>query len=300
MIKTIQIFERNGSNESKSRSGRPKKTNERQRNSLVRNVYQEPSISSNEILSQSLNYGISSRTIRRILYNKGLRSFRSRPKPLLTNRMLKSRLNFANEYKDMGNDFWDRVIYADESYFEIKLSSLMNTIRRFKSSNPFSTLYTKKTVKHPLKIMIWGCFNSRGMGRFHICDGSRTSIKYREVLENYLLSTIRDLNIENPILLDDSAKPHRTNLIKTWLTDNNIESIKWPGNSPDLNPIENLWAILKFKLRRRSINSKRKLIEEVIKIWNYEVDSQLLKDLSDSMQSRIKELLKNKGNVTKY
>jgi len=48
--------------------------------------------------------------------------------------------------------------------------------------------------------------------------------------------------------------------VKNFLSDNNIAVLKWPGNSPDLNPIENLWAIIKKELHKYDCTTITKLI----------------------------------------
>ena len=63
-------------------------------------------------------------------------------------------------------------------------------------------------------------------------------------------SLILNSQIKEPIDLDYSARSHRTAIIDQWHRENSIKRIDWPGNSPDLNPIENLWSILKSKLRK--------------------------------------------------
>ena len=94
-----------------------------------------------------------------------------------------------------------------------------------------------------------------------------TGGKYVEVLEEKLLPSIADIGLSEPILLDDSARPHRTSVVKNWLEEKNINRIDWPGNSPDLNPIENLWGIIKSKLRRIRIYSKQELLNNFDRIW---------------------------------
>ena len=38
---------------------------------------------------------------------------------------------------------------------------------------------------------------------------------------------------------------------KKWLTENDINVLQWPSQSPDLNPIGNLWRFLKIQIRKR-------------------------------------------------
>ena len=65
-------------------------------------------------------------------------------------------------------------------------------------------------MKHPLKVMIWGCFNFNGVGRIEVCEGTMNQSKYLETLESSLKPSINDLNPENQSFnLDDSARPHR-------------------------------------------------------------------------------------------
>ena len=51
------------------------------------------------------------------------------------------------------------------------------------------------------------------------------------------------------------------------MTEHGINTLPWPDNLPDLNPIENLWAIVKKRLRSHDCAQKTRLIEAIIKIW---------------------------------
>lgn len=79
-----------------------------------------------------------------------------------------------------------------------------------------------------------------------------------------------------------------------------ICSLPWPGNSPDLNPIENLWAIMGRKINAKkpgSIEELKKLVEQV---WYEEVSNDFLHELYSSMANRIAEVIQKKGGHTHY
>ena len=210
------------------------------------------------------------------------------------------RLAWAKKYISKSAEFWNNIFYSDETYFEINMNSVMNRIRRFKSSNPFASNLISGKVKHPTKVMVWGCFSRFGLGRICVLDGYMNSCKYVEVLEEKLLPSILSSPIESPIHLDDSASCHRTRKIKDWHSYNNISQIDWPGNSPDLIPIENLWGFMKNKIKRRVIKNKRALIENILQIWREEIPTSLLEKLCDSMPSRLQNTINLKGCCTKY
>ena len=73
----------------------------------------------------------------------------------------------------------------------------------------------------------------------------------------------------------------------------------WPGNSPDLNPIEHVWAEMKRLLRDRDTSSLPKLEAEIRDIWE-NLDRSYLKALFDSVPDHLSEVIKNKGKATKY
>ncbi len=74
----------------------------------------------------------------------------------------------------------------------------------------------------------------------------------------------------------------------------------WLGNSPDLNPIENLWAIIKGKIKKKeNITSLPLLIRAIKEIW-VTLPKLLMLKLAHSMPSRIQKCLENVGQMTKY
>ena len=102
------------------------------------------------------------------------------------------------------------------------------------------------------------------------------------------------------ILLQDGATCHTARVVSEYLDSNNIAYIKpWPGNSPDLNPIEHVWAEMKRLLADRDTSSIPKLKAEIKDIWK-NLDRDYLKTLIDSFHDRLREVIARNGKATYY
>jgi transposase len=89
-------------------------------------------------------------------------------------------------------------------------------------------------------------------------------------------------------------------VITKWLREQNIYILDpWPGNSPDFNPIENLWSILKRRVDKQKPTNSDKPQALIIKEWAA-ISQDVAQKLIDSMPGRITEVLKKKGQHCKY
>jgi hypothetical protein len=88
---------------------------------------------------------------------------------------------------------------------------------------------------------------------------------------------------------------------KKWFEDHEVELLDWPAQSPDLNPIEHLWHILKMHLQQYENPPKgiQELWERVQEEWE-KIPKEECVNLINSMPRRIKAVLKAKGGHTKY
>ena len=99
----------------------------------------------------------------------------------------------------------------------------------------------------------------------------------------------------------DGAPCHSAKVVKNWLVGNNIQLLHpWPGSSPDLNPIENCWAILKKKVAQLRPTSLKDLENKIKSVCTEHITPGYCKTLIDSMPSRIQVVLAAKGGHTKY
>ena len=100
-------------------------------------------------------------------------------------------------------------------------------------------------------------------------------------------------------LLHDRSRVHTSKMTTMFLQKEKVKSEVIPGNSPDVMPIENLFGRIKQILNSRPTRTITQLKREVMKAWR-EMSDDYLWELCNSMPSRVREVIKQKGYPTKY
>ena len=123
------------------------------------------------------------------------------------------------------------------------------------------------------------------------------SLIFKDVIKNYLLPTMSKYSCS--VFLQDNASPHTSKITSSYLKQNSIQTIYLPANSPDLNPIENLFNFLKYKLESEDTSSLPKL-KKAIKKSVGKFDRKYFEKLCLSMPERLQEVIDRRGEMTHY
>lgn len=107
----------------------------------------------------------------------------------------------------------------------------------------------KQRPKHPAKVHIWGGISSKGATRVVIFTGIMNAPRYAQILEASLVPFLRKYYPKGHRLQQDNDPKHRSKYVENFFKTQNIKWWKTPPESPDLNPIENVWGSLKQFLR---------------------------------------------------
>lgn len=261
---------------------------------------------------------VSRESVRRYLKNNlGLKSYSRPKKPFLTQKMRTARLKFARDHAHWTTSDWENVLWSDECYFHLFPKSNSSTDRVWSASG--DDIEPVRTVKHPPKVMVWGMFSASGVSKLHFVPQGQTvnGQYYREmILAKEGLEAVQRVDEIGPIssrrlfclmsaatFMQDSAPPHVTRENYLWL-DMNFPKYwrkgEWPGNSPNLNPIENLWAIMKEKVGTlKPASTLSCLKKQLLKTWET-LDESVLKNLAQSMPQRMKKVIAVKGDFIGY
>jgi len=257
------------------RSGRPKILTERDNRHLIK-IAQENRSKTLEELTENFNTSIaisvSSRTVQRTLHKEGYSGHAAKKKPFVSEKNRKKRYGWCRMQKNWITE-WDYIIWSDESRFEIFNNDSRNWVWR-KANERYKADCLKPTVKNSIGVMVWGCFCNNKLGPLVLVEGTLNSDKYIELLKEHLLPFLNDLNglneeeglliprfffqEENYTFQDDNAPCHASIKTKSWKNDNSIKILPWPAQSPDLNPIENLWNELEIRIRKHKPMPKNK------------------------------------------
>ena len=141
------------------------------------------------------------------------------------------------------NEQFDDVVFTDESTVQLEQHAHLCFRKRLQPRN------LKQRAKHPIKVHIWGGISKRGATNIVIFTGIMDAERLVTVYEAGLLPFLRDRYPAGHRLQQDNDPKHASQRIEDFFEQHGVNWWPTPPESPDLNPIENVWGSLKHFLR---------------------------------------------------
>jgi transposase len=311
-IRRLICLHKNGDSlDRKEGSGRKRKTSAQMDRAILREVKKNRFISARTIQNEfNLNYGperICLNTIRsRIKEDGNFSSFWAARKPFISDVNIAKRLEWCREHQDWTLDQWRKVLWSDESPFAVRFDGKVRVWRM--ANERYDPKCITGTVKHCKTVMVWGCFAAHGVGDLHRIEGIMNAKDYKQILIHHMRPSLNRLFPDGDgIFQQDNDPKHTAHIIRNYIRRSNMNcfdptsvmQVVWPAQSPDLNPIENLWSILDSRLKDRTPSNERELFQILRDEWNTLPIDQLTK-LVDSMPNRCAKVIENRGYPIKY
>jgi hypothetical protein len=248
-----------------------------------------------------------------------IRAVRGKPAKKLTQSTMAKRLGFAQQNR---RSAWGNVMFTDRKKFLFSHPGAKVRLVSWVKKGETSQAYT---VNHPQVLNVYAGLTKHGMTKCHIVAGSSkhktvhknkkgekakniTASEYREVLNTTLLPEATRIfsttGVGSFVLQQDNDPTHRVAAatVKKWNAKHgsSIQVLKaWPPNSPDLNPIENVWAYVQAKVNAKGCKTfdefKKAVLDEM-----KGVPRSLISKLLKSMPKRLATVLVTGGGKTKY
>lgn len=300
-IRTVSNFLKNINHRRiRSDKGKIKVVTDKEMMKLKRSVTKMPHHVSRNIFLDAVDKLPSRSTRCRILHKTAsIRSGKLCPK--LTTEHKYSRLKWAEKYMKID---WRRVIFSDECRVSCDGpdSFKRGWIRDGWQPSKFNRQFQKGG-----SVLFWLAIHNRKIiGPFKV-EGTLDSKSYCNLMQSHFLPYVTGLSKmerKNTIFMQDNAPSHASKFTKDYLSDNffsKTQIMDWPSHSPDLNPIENLFSVVKSNLYSAGTqySTKSELWKALCKTIS-SIDENQVFTLTNSMDSRIIEVFKKKGGYINH
>ena len=199
--------------------------------------------------------------------------------------------NFSQDAKRAAVELWKAKVPLKNIREQLQMSerTLRRVLAAAKASPEDPVPKRKKTSGRPAKVMATTLIVMR---RHLVRDPTLTAGQLKALMPALANTSIRTIQ---RMCLEKLKLPSRKMAAKPLIT----QGMK--DNSPDLNPIENVWAWMKSQLRDSKATSLPQLQREITELWVLRMDNiQYLKNLVESMPRRLQAIIDGNGNLTKY
>lgn len=147
--------------------------------------------------------------------------------------------------------------------------------------------------------MVWGAISTTGAVAFDFVFGRINSNTYIQLLSRTLIPSLDRMplhQLRNIVFQQDNARYHVSARTMRFFEENGIEVTSWPAKSPDLNPIEKIWAFMKLRLCRQHCNSVRQFRQAIQSAWTQVATPDLCSRLITGLPRKMKEVIDRRGS----
>lgn len=305
-IKTVRLWvrreEAEGHVNTRPRPGRPPVTSPEDDNRLFAAAEESPKKNVVKLATQ-LNLQCHPSTIRRRLHNAGRDCYVPASKEELTDNQRASRLEFARRYGNADQGYWRNVIFTDETTFS-SMSSRERHCWRPRGTRYSAINISERGKSGRVSLALYGWMWYGGVGELVPINGNLNSEEYINILETSLLPSIRAYALPEPLqitLVQDRSPIHTSRVVREWFANRpEIELIDWPTKGCDMNPIENLWGMMKQEWGIEE-KTKASIERKSTEVWEgFRRRPNICANLVDSMPSRLQKVIQANGGWTRY
>lgn len=151
-----------------------------------------------------------------------------------------------------------------------------------------------------MKVHVWGGISNSGRTGICIFEGRMDAPLYADILSQALVPFIAEKMPLGHRLMQDNDPKHTSRHIRAFFEEKGINWWKTPPESPDLNPIENLWHELKEFIRREvKPKTKEELVDGIRAFWET-VDVAKCRKYIGHLQKVIPAVIEQEGNATGF
>lgn len=300
--RVIKKFTHSGLLKHSGGNGRPSVVNADLSECIMKEIKINPKKSLRKIskeVSSKTQTAISKNTVQRHLNSQNIFAFSPIKKPLLSKRHVLSRKECASEWITMNENDLKSIIFSDESKFNLFYSDGKVSVWR-EPGKGLNECYLSPTIKHGGgSVMVWACFSYYGPGNLVFIDGTMDAIGYVDILSRNLQASATKMGLSSFIFQQDNDPKHTAKLTKKYFERKNIRTLCWPAQSPDMNPIENLWGLIKTKIAEKKPKNINELKQIISKEWS-ELSVSVCQKYAMSFRKRTMALIRAEGKHTKY
>lgn len=298
-------FQETGSVARRPGSGRVRATTAQEDRYIRLSARRERSVTARKLqnrLRLTTGTRVSDQTIRNRLHEDQQRSRRRVVRIPLSRVQRGNRLSFCREHSDWSMNQWGMVLFTDEC--KVKLCSDDRRIRVWRRQGErFSDVCIKEIDRFGgPSVMVWAGISLQGKTELvFLNQGTVTAQRYiDEVIRPHVIPFSQRVG-PGFWLMHDNARPHTARATQTVLDDSHIRVLPWPAYSPDLNPIEHMWDQLKRRVREheQEVHNQQQLMDALNRAWE-EIPDENIRNLIESMHSRLQECENRRGGHTRY